>query len=258
MPGARLVVPTAVAAGGYVGGPYRGVIHTTEVKTYRASTSSYYGHQSWPHATIDEHAVWQHFPINRSARALKNLSGGVETNRLSAVQCEVVWKAAEIRSLPAATFENLRRWMRWVESAVGVARVGARFVGPEASPYGLHAPQRFSTALWQSFNGWCGHQHVPENDHWDPGALDIAALLEVDDEPPTGGEEDDGMDRVIIIGAKDVGALYASTPAFTSKVGIPDLDAVAEIEKGKAFGGYVRMRRFDLEHIPFTNGQPGL
>jgi hypothetical protein len=31
--------------------------------------------------------------------------------------------------------------------------------------------QRFSFARWRSFYGWCGHQHVPENAHGDPGAF---------------------------------------------------------------------------------------
>ena len=32
--------------------------------------------------------------------------------------------------------------------------------------------QRFSFDRWRAFKGWCGHQHVPENTHGDPGALE--------------------------------------------------------------------------------------
>ena len=32
---------------------------------------------------------------------------------------------------------------------------------------------------WNDFDGWCGHQHVPENEHWDPGKLDIGRLLRI-------------------------------------------------------------------------------
>jgi hypothetical protein len=32
---------------------------------------------------------------------------------------------------------------------------------------------------WNNFDGWCGHQHVPENEHWDPGKLDIGRLLRI-------------------------------------------------------------------------------
>jgi peptidoglycan hydrolase-like protein with peptidoglycan-binding domain len=30
---------------------------------------------------------------------------------------------------------------------------------------------------WTKFNGICGHQHVPGNSHWDPGAMDIKGLV---------------------------------------------------------------------------------
>jgi LysM repeat protein len=32
-------------------------------------------------------------------------------------------------------------------------------------------------AQWLRFRGVCGHQHVPENDHRDPGAIDINKLM---------------------------------------------------------------------------------
>jgi hypothetical protein len=31
---------------------------------------------------------------------------------------------------------------------------------------------------WKMFSGWCGHQHVPNNDHTDPGAIDIDSLMD--------------------------------------------------------------------------------
>jgi len=35
--------------GAYNGGPFRGAIQTTEVKTYTSSTTTYYGHRNPPH-----------------------------------------------------------------------------------------------------------------------------------------------------------------------------------------------------------------
>jgi hypothetical protein len=35
-----------------------------------------------------------------------------------------------------------------------------------------------SDIVWTRFNGWCGHQHVPNNDHGDPGNIDIGYLLQ--------------------------------------------------------------------------------
>lgn len=36
-----------------------------------------------------------------------------------------------------------------------------------------------TTKQWERFNGICGHQHVPGNSHWDPGALDIKAFVKL-------------------------------------------------------------------------------
>jgi hypothetical protein len=35
-----------------------------------------------------------------------------------------------------------------------------------------------SGKAWNAFKGVCGHSHVPENLHGDPGALDFANLIE--------------------------------------------------------------------------------
>jgi hypothetical protein len=61
--------------GTFSGGPFRGVIHTTEFKTYTPSTTDYYGKYDPPHFTMvmgdsDEVKVYQHFPITVAARAL--------------------------------------------------------------------------------------------------------------------------------------------------------------------------------------------
>jgi hypothetical protein len=35
-----------------------------------------------------------------------------------------------------------------------------------------------SGRAWNAFKGVCGHGHVPENLHGDPGAIDFATLIE--------------------------------------------------------------------------------
>ncbi|NIS66407.1 MAG: hypothetical protein GTO05_14860, partial [Gemmatimonadales bacterium] len=42
---------------------------------------------------------------------------------------------------------------------------------------GVGAKQRMSDQQWEAFNGICGHEHVPNNTHWDPGAFDIASFV---------------------------------------------------------------------------------
>lgn len=187
-------VPASRDGGSFLAGfPWRAVIHTTEVAAYSASSVSYYGHQSWPHATIHAGRIYQHIPIDRAARALKNAPGGVETNRARAVQVEVAWKAGEIAWLPDDQRAALADWLRWVTEQTGCPLVGPRFVGADERPAGVRAAQRMSSAAWTAFAGVCGHQHVPENDHWDPGALDLARLVGTPQPSPQSHPEEDDV-----------------------------------------------------------------
>lgn len=173
-------IPFIGAAGGsYTGGPFRGVLHTTESRDYTPSTTTYYGHSNPPHFTLamtsDKAVIYQHYSINVAARALANPPGGVQTNRQSSIQIEIAWTAKDIGHLPDIMVAKLKRWMRWVEAQTGIKQVAPKFFGSEA--YGHGSAARMSAEEWNSFNDWCGHQHVPENDHWDPGKIDMQRLF---------------------------------------------------------------------------------
>ena len=120
--------------------------------------------------------VYQHFSTNNGSRALRNVSGGVETNRGGAVQIEIAWRSANIANLPPAMKEALNDLIDWISAAKGIQKLSPPYF-PENQAYGSGAPSRMSFQTWRDFNGWCGHQHVPENLHWDPGQIDIDALL---------------------------------------------------------------------------------
>lgn len=162
-------------AGNYLGGPYRGVLHTTEGASYAGARGSYVQHRSNPHFTVNGSMVWQHCAINRAARSMQNKEGGVETNRQSCIQIEVVGFAANPVWTPD-TIESTRRVMEWCEKQTGIRPTAPRFLAYPAS-YGYKAPQRMGNQAWLRWDGWCGHEHVPENDHGDPGACPITALL---------------------------------------------------------------------------------
>lgn len=173
--------------GSYIDGlaPWRLVLHTTEggggvfgQAAFMAGTGNY------AHVVADPKAreVRQLVSFARSVTTAKNKPGGVETNRAHAVQVEIVWYAPRIRELTHDDLEWLgREVVAPICRAVPIAPVGPprAFVGPEhgfiARP---DAPQRLTFDEWRLFNGVCGHQHVPENDHWDPGALDIERVLD--------------------------------------------------------------------------------
>jgi hypothetical protein len=153
----------------------KGVIHKTEGSSVSGAIGAYRSANSWPHFTVGTAGdVHQHLALSRAGRALQNLSGGVETNRGGAIQIELVGYSKNA-SLPSAQELAMKALMRWIEANAGVQQYGPRFGGQEQ--YGQRNPFEFSHSYWISFNGWCGHQHVPENSHWDPGALDLSRLL---------------------------------------------------------------------------------
>ena len=61
--------------------------------------------------------------------------------------------------------------MRLVEDSVPIPRFsGLRFVN-EVDFNKDKNHNKLTIDEWNRFSGWCGHQHVPANDHPCPGAL---------------------------------------------------------------------------------------
>jgi hypothetical protein len=96
----------------------------------------------------------------------------VQTNRDSAIQVEIVGFAAQSPGWPDPMLQWLADGIKEICDREGIdAHAHPRFVGEAERPAGEGAAQRMSPAQWDAFNGVCGHQHVPENEHWDPGGL---------------------------------------------------------------------------------------
>lgn len=159
--------PISGSSGPHVGGPYKIVHHTTEGSSAAGAMAAFTRNKSDPHFTVDANAIFQHIDTAEGARALRNDPGGVETNRDSAVQIELVGFAHLAKDRAALT--NLARLCRWIESTHGVPRVW---------PNGLPRPavggrdpggHNRNAATWDTQSGHYGHCHVPENTHWDPG-----------------------------------------------------------------------------------------
>lgn len=160
------------------------VLHTTE----GAGWPDYQGGAIAPNWTARPiltrtgwHLDWrQHYPANMASRALVNAPGGVETNRAHAVQVELVgtctpggpgiyWPGADPQLLA-----DLGAFVGWVHTQWGLMLDAAPvWVAPSVPG----DRQRFTGAQWLAFRGICGHEHVPENDHRDPGALPITRVL---------------------------------------------------------------------------------
>lgn len=184
-----------------------GVIHTTEGRTL----PSYGGGSMAPTVTgVPDMArkliKWhQHYDVDESARALANKLGGVETNRANVFQVELVgtcddklksawsgktagrdyihwptapeWALSEVAWLVRWMNANHKVPMTCVPQWVAYGR-DPRRPGVVPASYGAH-PYRMSAAQWQRFTGWCGHQHVPENDHGDPGSMNMLRVIEL-------------------------------------------------------------------------------
>jgi hypothetical protein len=186
-------MPISGSSGSYLGGPFKIVHHTTEGGTAQGAFDAFRAHRSDPHFTVDATTIYQHIDTGVAARALRNPAGGVETNRDSAVQIEVVGFAH--RPKTRATLENVRRLCRWIESTHNVPKVWPN--GPPkpavngADPGGHNR----NAANWDAKGGHYGHSNVPENTHWDPAYTgDEAAFLFLDS---TEGIEAAGFESII-------------------------------------------------------------
>ncbi|MER8583167.1 N-acetylmuramoyl-L-alanine amidase [Mesorhizobium sp. M1423] len=159
--------PISGPSGTNLGGPFKIVHHTTEGSTAQGAFDAFRAHGSDPHFTVDATKIYQHIDTNEAARALKNLAGGVQTNRDSAVQIEVVGFAH--RPKTRATLENVRRLCRWIESTHSIPTTWPN--GPPKPAVNGKDPggHNRNAANWDMKGGHYGHSNVPENTHWDPG-----------------------------------------------------------------------------------------
>ena len=155
---------------------WRGVLHTTEGNTVEDAVASFRQTNFWSHFTIDFRAgrVVQHLPLNIGCRALSDHA--TAENAAHAIQIEIVGRAAESPTWAPEQLAFIRDVMRSIETLVPIARTSGRtFL--DATGVARTPGNRMSVTDWQVFSGWCGHQHVPGESHWDPGAIDVEALL---------------------------------------------------------------------------------
>lgn len=205
----------------YSGGQYGGtmmpkvnvlVLHTTEGP---GGFPDYSGGSVAPTITgrpvISERRLdWrQHFLINESGRALENKLGGVQTNTLNVAQIEMVGtcdsRLKDTWVLGGRTYRANVDYICWAyppDWAVAEVADFLRFLheqwevpltsGLTFTPYPNGPSARMSFDQWNNFVGVCGHEHVPENSHGDPGAFPINTLLAMASGSTT-GEDDNPM-----------------------------------------------------------------
>lgn len=189
----RQVFNPKLDGGSFTGGPAKAVVHCTETGTW----PGYQGGATAPHETWrwwgkDGFEIRGHIPHDRAARALRNLPGGVQTNRDSVHQIELVGScdASFARKygyphLPSLGDDflhdlgvELRRFCADLDIPLRVAETWQ----PYPASYGTRAGTnnvRFSLSQWDNYSGIAGHQHAAEQLHGDPGNVDIARALKL-------------------------------------------------------------------------------
>lgn len=180
-PGAIWIANDRNGGGTYANGyPFRIILHTIEGSSNPGVAA---GHRAPPHLWYDPETrvLLQTVPFHRSAFALYS-NGVTPTNKACALQVEISGRAQETPDWPAQWLDNIAEdvvvpMCRFVASQGGSIDL---FDVPEAGAIpgsaSEHAPQRMTLERWGGFRGICGHRHVPLNDHWDPGGMDVVRI----------------------------------------------------------------------------------
>jgi hypothetical protein len=144
------------------------VWHTTQGTGW----PDYKGGTEAPHFTINPKTgeLRQHMSVLVAARALRGEDvAGIATNRAHAIQVEIIGFAGDSDTWPESYYENLRELAAWIEVNCGVRSTCSVTFTNEAHP--------MSHTKWEDYEGHCGHQHVPGQDHFDPGEFRIEEVL---------------------------------------------------------------------------------
>lgn len=190
------------------------VHHTTEGSTAAGAIGAYRGHGGWPHFTAEwlgsRLRLYQHLPLDLAARALQNGPQSGETNRARAVQIEHVDFAATSEGWGDERMAAIAGLCRWIERQTGCP---AKIVWD--TDWGHDRPPRLSGPAFHRRKGHAGHQHVPDNDHWDPGQFRIGAVLSA---------RSDWAHRRLRVGdsGPDVTVLQQAVRREAGKLGRPD------------------------------------
>jgi hypothetical protein len=142
------------------------VLHTTEGGSIEGAEGAYRANKSTPHFTISPRSVHQHLPVSLDGYSLEHPSGTPQTNRAGrVVQIEQVGFAANTGDWPDSYYKCVRDLCLWIHKQTGVPM--SQISNGIAADFSN--PSRISASEWADWSGICGHVHVPNNHHTDPG-----------------------------------------------------------------------------------------
>jgi hypothetical protein len=167
--------------GEFTGGPRKGVLHSTEAgfgkgwASFKPGTHSHF--EVIAQVASRTVLVRQFYPLDQPSRALVDGPQAVRTNRDGAIQVELGFQAAHAADVPAWFWTGTAELLRWIEDNAGVNPEHWANFEPYPKSFGASNGVRFSVKQWDAFDGWCGHQHVPDgNVHGDPGLVPVNLL----------------------------------------------------------------------------------
>lgn len=166
----------------WIGSKWKLLLHTTEGGSIEGAVAAYRAKNAWPHLTFDARTrrLVQHVPLNRAARALRSGGSLGKTNFARVIQVEIIGYSAESPNRSELELRNLG-WLVAELSKMVPFEVAAKitFYGLDAgfTIASRKARQRLGWLAWYRFAAILGHQHAPNNDHWDPGDLDVEAIV---------------------------------------------------------------------------------
>lgn len=156
------------------------VIHLTQGSTLDGAVRTLRANRSWSNTVYDPRANTEHVFTESpdGDRSLRNLAGGVETNNRPGVwQIEIVGFSEHVTGYPDGWYRRLATYLHRKCNDWDIPyRFPHDFKGSQQA-YGARSSTRLTPAQWMAATGIVGHQHVPENSHWDPGPIDVARLV---------------------------------------------------------------------------------
>lgn len=162
------------------------LLHSTETGGW----PGYDGGSRAPQLTYNPrtHQWRQHFPLNRSARALRDPDDTpVRENRDEVVQIEII-ASADLKTardngwqytgdLDAQAIADLGEFVAFMHGEWQVPLVKAPVWLPYPESYGANTSARMTSAEYDAFAGVLGHMHASGNLHGDPGAIPINQIM---------------------------------------------------------------------------------
>lgn len=174
----KLLLPTGEHYGAYIdniltqtgpftGGGWKIVLHTTE-GGWSGSDTTVRRNGVQPHFLLDptRRRIRQYIRLNQFAKCLRHPSGTPETNRANAIQIEIVGYADHVDSWGTTEYKSIAALCCLIEHRRKIVR---------KAPYKFSGGKSYRCTgnAFVSARGYLGHCHVPNNDHYDPGLIDI-------------------------------------------------------------------------------------